>query len=387
MSNFLYIRPRAIVREGRTIEGEIVLVEGDRIVAVGPDAEIEKPEGCKEIIADDMLLVPGFIDLQINGGFGSDFTAAPDSVWEVAAQLPRYGVTAFLPTIITSPAETMEAAREVMQIGPPADFRGAIPLGLHLEGPFLSPEKRGAHNPAYLRLPTPEAVAGWSPETGVLLVTLAPELPGALATIGALVERGVVVSAGHSMATADEAEAGFAGGISYGTHLFNAMPPLDHRAPGLAGALLASNDVTVGLIADGIHLHPDVVALSWKAKGAARFSLVTDAMAALGMPPGQYRLGDWDVTVDGAAARLPDGRLAGSLLSLDQAVLNLVGFTGCEPAEALLTVTAVPAALLGIEEQRGHIAPGLQADLVLLTPELEVVTTIVGGQIVYSAPG
>jgi len=186
------------------------------------------------------------------------------------------------------------------------------------------------------------------------------------------------------MATAEEAKEGFEAGISYGTHLFNAMPPLEHREPGLAGALLAELNVTVGLIADGVHLHPDVVALSWIAKGHDLLSLVTDAMAALGMPPGEYKLGESVVSVDGTSARLPDGRLAGSLLSMDQAMRNVVAFTGCEPAEAVISATAVPARLLGVETERGEIAPDLRADFVLLTPDLQVAATFVGGESVYS---
>ena len=190
------------------------------------------------INAAGLILAPGFIDLQFNGAFGDDFTADPATIWRVAEQLPRYGVTAFLPTIITAPLEKVAAGQKVVTDGRPDRFRGAWPLGLHVEGPFLNPQKKGAHNPKHLRLPSVEAVAGWSPETGVRLVTLAPELPGALEMIVALADRGVLVSAGHSMATFDQAVAGFDAGARYGTHLFNAMPTLGHRDPGLAGALL-----------------------------------------------------------------------------------------------------------------------------------------------------
>jgi N-acetylglucosamine-6-phosphate deacetylase len=380
MKSRLYIRPGAILTEGRMLEGAAVLVEGMRIVAVGPVSEFERPAGCEELIDGDLVLTPGLIDLQINGAFGHDFTDEPESTWEVGAQLTRSGVTAFLPTVITSPRERVEAAREVMRRGAPEEYSGAVPLGLHLEGPFLNPARRGAHDPAYLRFPDEEAVEGWSRENGVLLVTLAPELRGALEVIERLKERGVVVSAGHSMATAEEAKTGFEAGVRYGTHLFNAMPPLGHREPGLAGALLAARDVTVGLIADGIHVHPDVVALSWRAKGMERFNLVTDAMAALGMPPGTYKLGGRDVSVDALSARLEDETLAGSLLSLDQAVRNLAEFTGCEPAEAVFAATAVPAKLLGIDGEYGSIAPGMRADMALWTRDMQVVGTFVGGE-------
>jgi len=380
----LYIEHATILTPAERIADGALLADGDRIVALGPAAATPCPPGAQVLDASGLLLTPGFIDLQLNGAFGLDFTATPQAIWEVGAGLARYGVTAFLPTIITSPPATVAAAQQVVSAGPPAGYRGATPLGLHLEGPFLNPAKRGAHNPRHLRQPDPAAVADWSPAQGVRLVTLAPELPGALDVTRVLHERGVVVSAGHSLADYAEAQAGFAAGITYGTHLFNAMPPLDHRAPGLPGALLTDRRPSAGLIADGIHVHPAVVALAWQMRGATQLNLVTDAMAALGMPPGRYRLGDWDVDVDATSARLADGRLAGSLLSLDLAVRNLIAWTGCAPEAALATVTTVPAALLGLGPQRGLLAPGAAADLVLLTPDLQVALTVIAGQVVYS---
>ncbi len=293
-------------------------------------------------------------------------------------------MTSFLPTIITSPLERIAAAQEVLAQGSPDDGQGAIPLGLHVEGPFLNPLKKGAHNPNHLCLPNLEAVAGWSPGQGVRLVTLAPELPGALAVIAALAERGVVVSAGHSMATYAEAQAAIEAGLTYGTHLFNTMSPLLHREPGLPGALLTNPALIVGLIPDDVHVHPAVIELIWAIKGGKRLNLVTDAMAALGMSPGRYHLGDQTVMVTENEARLGDGTLAGSIVSMAVALGNLMAFTGCSLAEALPTVTTTPASLLGISDQRGQIATGLLADVVLLTPDLQVVTTIVEGQTVYS---
>jgi N-acetylglucosamine-6-phosphate deacetylase len=217
------------------------------------------------------------------------------------------------------------------------------------------------------------------------LVTMAPELPGALDVIGTLAARGVVVSTGHSMATYDEAVAGFDAGARYGTHLFNAMPSLGHRDPGLPGALLADDRMTVGFIADGVHTHRSIIALVWKLLGPRRMSLVTDAMAALGMPAGQHRLGDYDVVVDATSARLADGTLAGSILELDQALRNLIEITGCSLSEALETMTSTPARLLGLDHERGRIAPGYAADLVLLSRDLRVDTTIAAGEIAYAA--
>ena len=379
-TEMIYIKNAIVYSPQQRIENAAVLVSGGRIAAVG---DVACPPDALAIDADGLLLVPGFIDLQFNGGFGHDFTADPTTIWQVAEGLPRWGVTAFLPTIITSPLERIGAAQQVV-LQQPAGFRGAIPLGLHVEGPFLNPQKKGAHNPAYLRNPSLDAVVGWSPQTGVRLVTLAPELPGALLVVEVLASRGVLVSTGHSTATYDEASAAFDAGARYGTHLFNAMPTLLHREPALPGALLTDPRPMVGLIVDGIHTHPAVVSLVWQALGPERLNLVTDAMAALGMGPGTHLLGDFDVIVDDSSARLADGTLAGSILAMDQAVRNLIRFTGCSLPEALATVTTTPARALGLDCERGQIAPGYVADLVLLTPDLEVRGTVVGGELVYT---
>ena len=375
----LAIRHATVLTPETTIEDSLVLVADGRIAAVDTTGA-PPPEGAEVRDAAGLLLAPGFIDLQVNGGFGLDFTADPATIWDVAAALPRFGVTSFLPTIITSPLSVPQTAQRVLAGGPPADWRGARPLGLHLEGPFLNPGKKGAHNPAYLRQPAPADINDWSPQTGVRLVTLAPELPWARPAIAELARRGVVVSAGHSLATFDEATAGFDSGARYATHLFNAMPTLHHREPGLIAAALADPRVTVGLVADGLHVHPALVGLLWRWLGPDRLNIVTDAMAALGMGPGQYLLGDYRVTVEGDAARLDDGTLAGCVLSLDAMLRAFLGFSGATAAEALPTITTTPARLLGLGDRLGRIAPGYDADLVLLSPDLRVVETFVGGE-------
>jgi N-acetylglucosamine-6-phosphate deacetylase len=381
----LQITNATIHTPDRVIQRGSVVIDGGRIASVGTQGEVPAVEGARHLDAGGRILTPGFIDLQVNGAFGHDFTADPTTIWQVAAGLPRYGVTAFLPTVITSPLEQVETGLRVVREGRPRGFRGAVPLGLHAEGPFLNAKKKGAHNQQYLRPPSVEAVTGWSPAAGMRLVTLAPELPGALDVVRTLTSRGVVVSTGHSMATYDEAVAGFDAGARYGTHLFNAMPALGHRDPGLPGALLSDDRMTVGFIADGVHTHRAIVALVWRMLGPTRMSLVTDAMAALGMPPGTHRLGDYDVIVDAATCRLADGTLAGSILELDQALRNLIEITGCTLGDALATMTTTPARLLGLEKEHGRVAPGFLADLVLLSSGLEVETTIVGGEVVYSA--
>ena len=381
----LVIKNAAVYTPDQFIAQGAVLADAGRIQAVGPAAAVPCPDAAQVIDAAGLVLAPGFIDLQINGAFGDDFTSAPTSIWRAAERLPRYGVTSFLPTIISSPLSQIAAGQQVVIAGQPAGFRGARPLGLHVEGPFLNPRKKGAHHPNHLRQPDLNAVADWSPAAGVRLVTLAPELPGALDVIAALSARGVLVSLGHSMATYDQAAAGFDAGARGGTHLFNAMPALGHRDPGLVGALLTDERLTVGFIADGIHTHPAVIKLVWQALGSGRLALVTDAMAALGMPPGRYRLGDDEVMVDAVSCRLADGALAGSILSPDQALRNLIAAAGCTLAEALPMVTTTPARAIGLGHARGRIAEGCIADMVLLTPDLHVRTTIVEGDVVYGA--
>jgi N-acetylglucosamine-6-phosphate deacetylase len=345
--------------------------------------QISIPTGAGVLDARGMILAPGFIDLQFNGGFGFDLTRNPESLWQVATELPRHGVTSFLPTIVTSPLSRVRLVQEIWRKGPPARYKGAQALGLHIEGPFLNPAKRGAHNPTYLRPPALEDVANWSQESGVWMVTLAPELLGALDVIATLTERGVVVGAGHSMATFDQARNAVTAGVRYATHLFNGMPQLHHRSPGLLGALLADERVTIGLIPDGLHVHPALIKLIWHMTGDDRLNLVTDAMAALDEGDGVYQMGGFEVTVKGKMAMLSNGTLAGSLLSMDEALRNLFNFTGCSQAEAVRTITTTPATLLGVSDRKGQIAPGFDADVVVLTPDFRVVATVIAGQLVY----
>jgi N-acetylglucosamine-6-phosphate deacetylase len=338
----------------------------------------------REILdATGLVVAPGFIDLQCNGAVGVDLTSEPERLGEVAVALPRWGVTSWLPTVVTAPPTARQRAMAALAAFDEA--AAAAPLGLHLEGPFLAPERRGAHDPAHLAPPSVDAVGaeGWAAAAGVALVTLAPELPGALDVVRTLVDRGVTVAAGHTSATSAQAGAAIDAGVTYVTHLFNAMAPLHHRQPGLAGVALTDERVRVGLIADGIHVDPLVARLAARALGD-RLSLVTDAVAALGAGPGAGNLGSLGVEVADAdlSVRLPDGTLAGSTLTLDRAVRNAVAFAGLDLAAAVRAVTATPAAVLGVAD-RGVVAPGAVADLVLLTPEGHVVATVVGGRVVH----
>jgi N-acetylglucosamine-6-phosphate deacetylase len=359
-----------------------VVVQNGRIGAIGRDLASTASAETPVVDADGLALAPGLIDLQVNGALGDDLTADPASLWRVAAALPRWGATAFLPTIVSSPAATTDDALTVFRAGPPEGWRGAVPLGWHFEGPFLSPERHGAHDPAALRPPDPALVVAWSRDAGLRIVTLAPELPGALDLAAQLTARGIVVSAGHSAASLDEGRAGIEAGIRYATHLFNAMPPLDKRSPGLVAALLADPRVVVGLIPDGFHVDPAIVDLVARIVGPDRLSIVSDAVSALGRPSGLNRLGAMDVVTDGVTARLLDGTLCGSVLAMDDAVRRLAAFSGWPAPTALGSMTDVPARLLG-ETDRGVVRPGARADLVLLDDAFRVGVTIVGGEVLH----
>jgi N-acetylglucosamine-6-phosphate deacetylase len=375
----IYIHNATLYTPMGKLDHAAMLISSETITALGREDDLPCPANTQVIDAKEQSFIPGFIDLQINGAFGMDFTSNPETIWQVGEQLTRFGVTSFLPTIISSPFDAVRKAQAILQTGPPNGYRGARVLGLHLEGPYLNPEKHGAHNPAYLRLPEPDVYEHWSPANYVRMVTLAPELHGALTAVETMVKHGVVVSAGHSQANLDQSLASFEAGVRYGTHLFNAMPALAHRQPGLAGALLTDKRLICGMIIDGIHLHPVMVKLSWQILGSQRTNLV-------GMPAGEYQLAGRTVHVDGSSARLEDRTLAGSLLSLDQALRNLVVFTGCSLEEAIPTVTQVPARLLQLDASLGNLKVGAKADLVLLNSNLQVTGVWFNGHQILQAP-
>ena len=336
-------------------------------------------DACADFIAEGWI-APGWIDLQVNGAYGFDFTTDVTAVVQVAKRLPMTGVTAFLPTVITSPLENYPPIfRDLAAATIDAD--GAEILGVHLEGPYLNPKRKGAHNANFLRAPNVNEIETWAGSPLVRMVTLALELPGALEMIRRLRTQGVVVSAGHSDAGYAQAVNAFQNGVGYGTHLYNAMSPLTHREPGLVGAYLAT-DMPCGLIVDGVHVHPAVVNATYRAKGARGITLVTDAMAAMGMGPGRYKLGDREVIVDANSARLDDGTLAGSILQMDVAIRNLIDYTGCSLADAMTMASTTPARVLGLNS-KGRIDQGCDADLVVLDKSLRVQMAIAHGEIVY----
>lgn len=358
----------------RVVSPGYVRVEDGVIAEAGEGA----PPGADVRLADG-LLAPGLVDLQVNGFFGHDMADAGEAGWrEVVTRLPETGVTAFLPTFITAPVAAQAGALRRTRDLLPKLPSGTRVLGVHLEGPFLSPERKGAHNAAHLTDPAPEAVETLL-ETGLVkLVTLAPERDGALGAIRRLTEAGVLVSVGHSDATAAQVAAAADAGARKVTHIFNAQSGIHHRDPGVAVQALIDERLHPGLILDLHHVGPEVARLVLRA-AAGRVVLVTDAASAAGMPPGTYELGGEPITMPEQGPPLrADGTIAGSGLRLDEAVGNAIGL-GLDPAAAVDAATRVPADLIG-RPDLGRIAPGAAADLVWLGPDHRARTTWINGQ-------
>jgi N-acetylglucosamine-6-phosphate deacetylase len=376
----LIAAPRVVpaVAGATILEPGYVVTGGGRIAEVGAGP----PPGDPDIRLGHGVLVPGLVDLQVNGFYGVDLAECDPAGWAmVARRLPETGTTAFLPTFITAPlaelAAALRAARQITAGG----LAGARVLGVHLEGPFLSPLRAGAHRPSLMVPPTPGAVAELlAAGPGVLrLMTLAPETEGALAAIGTLVAAGVLVSVGHSDATARQVAAAAGAGARMVTHLFNAQRGLHHREPGVAGQALTDQRLTSGLIVDLAHVAAPVCAIAFAA-APGRICLVTDAAAAAGMPQGRYLLGGDQVELPagGGAPVRQDGTLAGSALRMDQAVANAVS-VGLGLAEAVAAASRIPADLIG-RPDLGRLAPGAAADLAWLGDDLHALATWVAGE-------
>jgi N-acetylglucosamine-6-phosphate deacetylase len=311
--------------------------------------------------------------------------ASESALAQIELQLVKHGVTAYLPTTVTAPNEKILGALDGLGKSIAMANRNpgrASPLGIHLEGPFISHEKRGVHPPENLLQPSPQAFDRfWQASAGnIRMMTIAPELPGAVETIRYARKLGVHSSLGHSNATYQEAQSGISAGADHATHTFNAMRALDHREPGILGAVLENDELTADIIADGIHVHPSVLKLFLSAKGADRAILITDAISATGMPDGVYSLGGLEVQVSNGRCEY-QGKLAGSVLTLDRAIRNVMAFAGYPLQQAVKLATLNPAQRLGITNRRGLLAPGRRADLVVLTPEGQVAHTIIGGEI------
>ena len=364
-----------------TKDADALLVDGDTITWVGHGRPPERPDD--EIVsAEGDLIAPGFIDVQVNGFAGRDAGDGAEAIAAMSEALPSTGVTAFLPTLISSPIEV--AASFAAAVGAAAESHGTRVLGSHIEGPFLNPSFRGAHLESNLMEPTPknvDLIEGARPR----MVTLAPELPGGLAAVERLHSAGVVVAAGHTGGDFELGRKAIDAGVRFATHIYNAMPPVHHRKPGIALALLLDSRVTTGLIADGEHVHPSVCEQVVRLKGAMRIALTTDQTAAAGSPPGRYLLSGREVVSDGRTVRLADGTLAGSAATMPDLLRVMARLPGMSAARAVDLATRVPAHVIG-EKLLGRLAEGACADLVILDRDLNVRLTMIRGAVKVRRP-
>jgi N-acetylglucosamine-6-phosphate deacetylase len=369
----------------------MVVIEDGVIASISTRASKEIPAQAQVLDYPGATLAPAFLDVHIHGCSGHDvMEATPEALRAVGSFLASRGTGSYLATTVTAPLETTlrslsQLAKLLSQSTPEAQAR---PLGIHLEGPFLSHQKRGVHPPADLLEPSCATFDRLyeAAEGHVRLMTLAPELPGAAELAAHATARGVRISMGHSNATAAETRACIASGAVSATHTFNAMRALDHREPGILGTVLTNDDLFAELICDGIHTSPEIVKLWWSAKGPQRAILVTDAMSATGMPDGEYLLGGFPVQVANGKA-MSGGVLAGSVLTLDRALTNFIAYTGASLEQALRLLTANPASMVGLADQAGSLTVGRPANLVAIGVAGNLLASFVQGQQAHSSFG
>jgi N-acetylglucosamine-6-phosphate deacetylase len=368
----------------QSIGHPVIVTEDGRIRSIAGREAAEVPRDARVLDFPGATLAPAFFDVHIHGAAGHDaMEATPEALGAIRGFLASRGTGSFLATTVTAPLDaTLRAVAGLAKLlaRPPVEGQ-AHPLGIHLEGPFLSHARRGVQPAEHLLAPD---IATFdklfdAAEGLVRLMTLAPELPGALELAAHATERGVRVSVGHSDATAAETRAAIAAGAASATHTFNAMRPLDHREPGILGTVLTCDALFAELICDGIHTAPEMVQLWWRAKGPERAILVTDAMSATGMPDGEYQLGGFAVQVANGRA-MARGVLAGSVLTLDRALANFVEFTGATVEQGLRLLTVNPAAMTGLTERAGSLAVGQPASLVAVDAAGRLVGSVVGGR-------
>jgi N-acetylglucosamine-6-phosphate deacetylase len=377
-----------------------VLVRGSKIAEIGPTRDMLRRNPDSIIDARGAFVAPGFIDIHIHGSAGSDtMDATSSALARMAEFVSSHGVTGFLPTVMSSPIEQMLAATRAAAQAARTDInphgecdvrnpsrRGAQVLGVNIEGPFLNAAFKGAQPEQGIVSPNP-AILHRILEVGgghVRVMTIAPEMPGAVDIVKALASQGVLASVGHSGASYDDVKNAIEAGLRHVTHTYNGMRGLHHREPGVVGAALVHGELTCEIIADGIHVHPAAVKLVARAKGPGGTVLMTDAMRASGLPDGHYELGGQHVIVTCGAARLDTGVLAGSTLTMDNAVRNMVKFAGIPVHAAISMASSTPARLIGLAGRKGRIEPEMDADIVLLDAEtLQVRATLVMGDAVY----
>jgi N-acetylglucosamine-6-phosphate deacetylase len=360
-----------------------ILIENGTITRIGQD---DSATGCENTLdAQGRIIAPGFIDIHIQGAGGADILDAnPDALKAISQTCARFGTTGFLATTIFKPNQKNQHLSLTAQyVG--RDLGGANLLGIHLEGPFISPQKRGMVQPDCLASPSLQLLDKILDLTNgqLKMMTIAPELPDCLPVIRRLVKAGIIASFGHSNATYEQTLDGFEAGIFHATHLFNAMPSIHHRSPGPLIAIFQNKQVTTQLIADGVHIHPAVLKFAYQMLGPERIIPITDGMQAMGLGDGKFIYNGLEYESKNGTARYKDGTLIGTALGISQLLARLMNFTNCPLDVAIKTVTENPAKLLGLEDKKGAIAPGKDADLVLLEPDCSVHTTIVAGKIVF----
>jgi N-acetylglucosamine-6-phosphate deacetylase len=388
MSTLVIYADRAITPQGEILAPAIVVGDA-KIIAVGPQDRVAVPAGARRFDATGLTAVPGFVDVHIHGAGGHDvMEATPGALSTIASTVAARGTTSFVATTVTASedstcravagiAEWMRGRKDARPPGVPE----AQILGVHFEGPFISPARRGVHPREWISVPSIELFERFiaSASGAGRIVTLAPELPGALELIASALRAGVVVSLGHTDANFAQAMSAIAAGARHAAHVFNAMRPFEHRETGVIGAVLTSPQVTAELIADGVHVDAAAMRILLAAKGARGVILVSDGTAATGMPDGIYRLGTFDVNVSGGVCRSTEGKLAGSTLTLDRALRNVVEL-GVPLADAISMLTTNPVRLLGLEGRKGALLSGADADIVLLDSKLEVAGVMTCGR-------
>jgi N-acetylglucosamine-6-phosphate deacetylase len=363
-----------------------LLTEGARIRLIGPGQPPSLLDGTATRIIDayGLHLLPGFIDLHVHGACGCDtMDASPAALHTMAQFYALHGVTSFLPTTWTASREDTARALDVITKLTGRVPNGATILGAHMEGPYLNAGKSGAQAPQHIRRADPIEASALLDQNHVKLVALAPEFPENLWLIDECVRRGITVSAAHTAATYQQILHAVEHGLRQATHTFNAMPGLGHREPGAVGAVMTSDHIRAELIADNIHVHPAAMKVLVKVKGTDRVILVTDAIRGAGMPDGDYRVDQRTITVHDGAARLPDGTLAGSILTMERALRNIMAATGLPLREAWPMTSWNAAKSIGVAQTKGSLESGKDADLVLLTSGLNLVMTVVEGDIVH----
>ena len=380
----MLIENSRVWREDGFVSGHTLVLCDGVIAGLLPEADLACQPGDRQLDGRGAYALPGFVDLHIHGSLGIDvMDASQASLTGLCDFLARGGVTSFLATTMTDSAQRIQRALEAV-----AKFsaRPHTPLlGLHIEGPYLNPDFRGSQPAAHLREPQAAEYRPWLESGLVKLITLAPEIASSEGLMRAALAHGATVSIGHSGADYEGAGRYFAAGASQVTHTFNGMPGIHHRQPGLFVAALENPDVTFQIIPDGVHVHPAVIRMLTRLVGIERVVVITDAMRATGLGDGQYAAGDGFVTVRNGEARTADGGLAGSTLTMEDALKNMMRFCDLSLEEALPMLTRVPARSIGLYPQKGSLAVGADADVILWDEEQGVQATLIGGELVYQS--